>query len=489
MANRKTIINDLSGGLNKDFPPHQIAPNQLSVADNIVYRQGEWVKRGGYTKPYDALANPVLEIVDYVRRDGTSKLYAATDDGINELSGTAWTNRLNLGTTRDEINKWWFAEINNIVFATNGVDNIYSATTGAFSAVTWDTTTDAAGETGFSITRANILLALNSRLWFFNTTDSLNGAVPFNVIWTDTLDFDRVEPDNILSLDDNQTPIISAGVLSNNFIAIYKKDMVYVVQNTGNPVASIRFRFPNGILGAKAWTRMPGGHFFVGIDGFYTFSGSQPTPIGDLAVTSHFFDIFEPEAKDNLYCFTDWFNREVHIIVPTNSNTTVAPTRRLIYNWQYNCWSESDLDVWCGFYRFRTVNTPVILYGGVANDVYLQGAEAGGSTDNGTAITTKIRTKALVNLPDPRTFESKDYVQTNIVKTDALPTTTTIKIGDSDFGTEDPTFSSTATITAIDGLAPFADLEPVAGRYVTIEAEGFNTISEFQLEWQDAGED
>ena len=491
MANKKLIINDLSGGLNKDYPAPLIAPNQLSVADNIVYRQGEWVKRGGYTQPYNPQpTNDILEIVDYVRKDGTSKLYVATKAAINELSGTSWTSRKTV-TTRTEINKWWFAEIGDSVYASNGVDNIQKATTGAFSNATWDTSTDSAGETGISVTRASIILALNSRLWFFNTTDSANGASPFAMQWTDALDYDRVEPDNILLIDDNQTPIISAGVLTNNFISVYKQDQVVVVQNTGNPVASIRFRFPNGILAPKAWTKVPGGHFFVGLDGFYLFSGAAPTAIGDDRITSLFFSILttNTDARKNLYCFTDWFHREVHIIIPTDDDYTVMPTRQIIYNWQYNTWSESDLGAWCGFYRFRTSTTPVVLLGGSSREIWQIGADSGGSTDDGDPIATKIRTKAPVNFPDQKTFEGKDYIQTNIIKTDALPITSTVKVGTSDYGTEAPSFVSSAPITATDGLAPYADLEPATGRYISVEVENFNTISEFQIEWQEAGEE
>ncbi len=490
MANKKLPINDLSGGLNKDFPAHLIAPNQLAEAYNIVYRRGEWVKRGGYTQPYSELGNSIIEIVDYVRKDGTSKLYAATNDGINELSGTSWTNRLNLATTRALTDKWFFAEIGDAVYATNGVDQIQRATTAAFGNMTFDTTTDSAGETGYAITRAKIILALNGRLWFFNTIDAINGTVPYGGQWTDYLDYDRVEPDNIALFDDNQTPIISAGVLTNNFIAVYKQDQTLVLQNTGNPVASIRFRFPTGILAPKAWTRIPGGHFVVGLDGFYLFTGSAPTPIGDLNITSYFFSTLtkNTSSRQNIYCYTDWFNREVHIIVPTSSDPTVMPTMQLIYNWQYNCWSEVSLGGRCGFYRFRSATTPQVLVGGTGGETWLIGEERGVSNDDGDSITTRLRTKALINVPD-RESKMKDYLQTNVIKTDALPVSATIKLGIADFGVESPTFASTATITAIDGLAPFADLEPQAGRYLSIEAENFNTISEFQIEWQEAGTD
>lgn len=487
MASNKLPLNDLSGGLNKDFPPHQITPSQLSIADNVVYRRGIWKKRGGYTNPYSATGNAfnLLELADYVRRDGTTKLYTADKDGIYELSGTSWTNRLNLSTTRADTDKWWFAEINNEMYATNGVDNIYKATTGSFGAISWDTTTDSAGETGASITKAKIILALNSRLWFFNTTDSLNGTVPNMGLWTEVNDYDRYEADNHLSFDDTQAPIVSAGVLSNNFIAVYKTDQIVVVQNTGNPVLSVRFRFPNGILGTKAWTRVPGGHFFIGQDGFYTFSGATPSEVGNLNVVSYFFDTLSIANKDNLYCWTDWFNKEVHIHIPTDSN---IPSTQLIWNWKYNVWSESDLDAWCGFYRYRTVSTPVNLYGAGSGLVRAEGAVGGASNDNGSSIATKIRSKALVNMPPQSDFKAKDYIQVNKVVTDASPNTTTISVGEGDFGTETPTFT-TATITDTDGFAPFADHEPVAGRYISIQAENFDTISEFQVEWIGAGEE
>ena len=487
MAANKLPINDLSGGLNKDFPPHLINPNQLAVADNIVYRSGKWTMRGGYSHPYSTTASgfEVLEIADYLRNDGTSKLYLADKKDIYELSGTSWVSRLALGTARAVTDKWWFAEINNTIYATNGVDTIKFATTGSFAAITWDTSTDAASVTGIQVTRAKIILALNSRLWMFNTTDSLDGSIPIKALWTEVEDYDRVNPANQMLFDDSQSPILSAGVLSNNFIAVYKQDQVVVIQNTGNPVTSVRFRFPNGILATKAWTRIPGGHFFIGQDGFYTFSGATPSAIGDNNVTSHFFSILSQADQGNLYCWTDWFHREIHIHIPTDSG---IPSRQLIYNWQYNTWSESDLTGWCGMYRFRSLNTATRLYGGQSGNIRLEGAESGGSTDNGVTILTKLRTKAMVNMPDSKTLKATDYIQANRITTDALPTSTIIKAGIADFGVEAPTFDSTATITATDGFAPYADIEPATGRYISIEAEGFETVSEFQMEWESAGE-
>ena len=74
----------------------------------------------------------------------TITLICANKDGIYYLNGTTWTNRLNLGTTRDDTDKWFFAEGNGQSWACNGLDNVYVTTDPSatnYAAITWDTAT------------------------------------------------------------------------------------------------------------------------------------------------------------------------------------------------------------------------------------------------------------------------------------------------------------------------------------------------------------
>jgi len=486
MATQKTPLPDLAGGLNKDKPAHRLEANELAEANNIVYRDAIWTKRLGYTHPYTAVTGTydVVELCDFVRRDGTTYFFAGTTDGIELQSGGGWTNKLNLGTTRATTDKWFFAEFTNAIFATNGIDNIYTATTGSFSAISWDTSTDVGGETGISVTKAQAICTLNNRLIMLNTTDSVDGEVGNRIRYTQVNDNNRSETNDYIDLDASGSPIKSGGVLLNNLIAVYQEDMVTLVQNQGNPVLAPKLRFNPGIIAPKAWTFIPGGgHFYVSQTGFHMFAGGYPQAVGETKVTSYFFSQLDTTYQDNVYCYTDWFYREIHILYPDSNATAGRPNRELIYNWQYNVWSEADLEAWCGFYKYREQTSKVIYLGADSGIV----RQVGGTTDNGTAISTKLRTKALSNAPAQDSL-APDYIQVNRVKTDALPTTATVKVGKADYGRETPTFTE-ATVTATDGYAPYADIDPTSTRYASIEVTGFTTLSEMTMEWTPGGDE
>lgn len=483
----KLFIRDLAGGLNKQFPAHLIRDRECSTLLNCVYRNGKWTKRSGFTYPFSATADAleVIEVFDFLKKNGTSYLLCATPDGVYSLSGTSWIRELNLATTRAVTDKWFYAEIGNAIYVTNGKDNIYTATTlgGAgnnLSAITWDTTTDAQGNVGIQITRASVILATNSRLLFFNTNSSTDGEQPQRMYWTEVNAFNRVETLNFLNLDYSHSPIISAQILGSGLIAVYKTDSVVTVQNTGDPVFMPRFRAMTGLLAPKAVTFHPDGHFFVGTTGFYIFNAGRVIPIGDDRVVDYFYSNLNYSSKDNIYCFTSFKDREIYILYPDGTNT--EPNKVLVYNWNYDNWAEWNFDAYCGFYRYRSVNPPEIYFGHTSGRVKKQG----GTLDDSLVISTKIRTKAFSNTGGEGNPTPSDYVNVIDVRSDVSPSTASLVVAASDTGGATPT-ETTATPTITTGKAPRADFS-VFGRYISIGADNFTDVSEFIVTWNEAGE-
>ena len=72
------------------------------------------------------------------------------------------------------------------------------------------------------------------------------------------------------------------------------------------------------------------------------------------------------------------------------------------------------------------------------------------------------------------------------MQTDATPTSTTISVGAADLGTDTPTYSD-STITDEDGKAPRADFNSF-GRYITIKATNFTSLSEFVVDLESGGD-
>ncbi len=79
-----------------------------------------------------------------------------------------------------------------------------------------------------------------------------------------------------------------------------------------------------------------------------------------------------------------------------------------------------------------------------------------------------------------------DYVQVNRIQTDATPASTTLSIGTADLGTDSPTYVG-QTITDTDGKVPRADFNEY-GRYTTVKAANFTSVSEFIIDMESGGD-
>lgn len=362
----------------------------------------------------------------------------------------------------------------------------FHATTN-FTAVSWDTSTDADGEAGVDIQAAGCVVAMNQRLWFFDVQTDVDGDVPEQGRWTEVNDFNRSETGNFLNLSGSHSRIMTAGVLLSQLIAVYREDRVHIIQNPGSPVAVPRGEYQPGIVGPYAWTEVPGGgHFYVAKSGFFVLTGGIPQPMGRDKLVEYYLATVNEQYYDNVHCWTDPFNEEIHVGFPTTSG---VPDKGLVYNWATGVWSEDNQNAWVGFYRDRQQTGHTIYRGDDSGHVN----QEGGTTDNGTAINPIIRLKSWTSLPMNRTEEGPggfmdfpDTVQLNQLETDITETTpgdATIKIAGHDTGGETPSYTS-YTLNDVDGWMPDAAIVPTTGRYISVQIEGFESISEAIFQWQ-----
>lgn len=477
----KRFIKDLSGGLNLSAPPHLIGENQLSIATDCVYRNGKWNKRDGYAQlAATTETSDVIEVTDQLRHDGAARQLVATEARIYSWNGSAYTSLITEGVARATSDKVFFTEINNSIYRVDGKNTPAISTTGTFSAVSWETSDSAR-----VLTLAKCVLAFNSRLLFFNVTDGTDGAVPYRVLYTDTLNYDRIANTNYVDLDYSMAPIVCARRLGHNMIAVYKSDSVVTLQDQGSPLFFVpKARQQIGILGPKAVTDVPNSHLFVSNDGIYLFNGSAVEPVGDNTVVNDMFANLNFTWKNNVYCWTDHRNREVNIHYPTGSSE--IPNAALIWNYQYNVWTKSTQSAFSGFYKYRTVTVPEVYYGAATGRVHQRDTSG---TDISSAIASTLSTRAYhgnYDLPPAEGSQPTDYVQVTRVQTDATPATTTISVGTADLGTDSPTYVN-ESITDVDGKAPKADFNEY-GRYITIKATNFTSVSEFICDLESGGD-
>ena len=259
------------------------------------------------------------------------------------------------------------------------------------------------------------------------------------------------------------------------------------LQDQGSPLFFVpKARQTIGIIGPKAVTDIPNGHVFVSNDGIYVFNGGAVEPIADRTIVSDLFENLNYTYKDNIYCWTDLKNREVIIHYPTGSNE--EPDKCIVWNYQSNVWSQWNFNAYAGFYRYRNIATPEVYFGS-ASGIVKQRDTSG--TDGSSAIASTLATKAFHSVFGGQVLgadanAATDYVQVLRVQTDATPTSTSISVGSADLGTDTPTYVDN-TITDTDGKAPRADFNEF-GRYITIKATNFTSLSEFIVDIESGGD-
>lgn len=490
-------IDDISGGYNFNAAAHLISDNEARLLKNVSWRNGRWEKRSGYTTPFDAAGdgNPIIEIVDYIRNDGTVHLIEATTDRIYRENSTALTEEHNSPTTLATTEKWFFSEIFGKLFAANGKDHVYSLDdpTSANFVQLMTSPRD--------ITRASIVLGFHSRLMFFNTTDASDGERPYRVQWSEIADESDVQNANFLDLDQSNAPIISAAVFRTNAVVVYKTDSVWLVQDVGDPFYfQSRFGKELGIIGPKARATHPQGDFFVSNMGFHLFVGNGVIDIGEGKYAYEHYRSRVNDAKiQNTYCWTDGRNKETHIMYPTGSND--EPDEEIVFNWTQSPFKFTIDTVggYCAFNQYRTVDESVTYHGSAAGVTKKRtGTTGSGEQDDGADITTEYQSKALRQTSpaqrrsDGSQVEVDDYIQINQILANLSPTGVsgaTARVGEADTGDETPDFSDTIEFVDTDGRPPAAypKLVQSTGRFITIELKDFDYLSSYDVEFEGAG--
>lgn len=492
----KVPIEDLSGGYNFKTASHLIEDSQSRLIEECTWINGRWEKRAGYTTPYDATGdtNEVIEMTDFIKKDGTVYLIAGTTEHIYRLNGTSWTEEYN-GTARATTAKWFFTEFQDKLYATNGIDNpqvLDDPTTGNFGNHTTSTK---------SITRANVVLGFHSRLLFFNTTDGTDGNVPWRFQWSETNDPTTVETTSFLNLDNSNSPIVSAYLFRSDAIAVYKADSVWLVQDVGEPFYfQRRFGADMGIIAPKAVTRHPQGNFFVSNMGFHLFLGNGVTNVGEQREAyDHYRANVNDSKVENTYCWTDGKNHHIHIMYPTGSGD--EPDEEIIWDYLRDIFFVHKVGGYCGFHQFRTVTTTV-NYHGMASGVVRKrnNATGNGQTDGGTAIDTKLYSKAFRKAPTIQTGQDTwttgdDYLQVEQVLANISPIGSSgskLKVGEADTGDATPSYSTVARFveeTNLKAPAGYPQTDEAVGRYLTIAFEDFDYISSYDIEFTGGGQE
>lgn len=90
--------------------------------------------------------------------------------------------------------------------------------------------------------------------------------------------------------------------------------------------------------------------FYLGLDGFYIFDGSQSIPIGANKIDKTFFADLDQNYMDRIRSVADLRKMIVYMSYPGSGNTGGRPNRMMVYNYSPNAqrrWARVDIDTEC----------------------------------------------------------------------------------------------------------------------------------------------
>lgn len=173
---------------------------------------------------------------------------------------------------------------------------------------------------------------------------------PYVVRWSDAVQPNTLQPSwdftsttnlagrNELSGSDG--PALELEQLNDQMI-IYMRDAVYSMQYIGgNFVFSFRKAFDDdGIITPGAVASFKGGHLVVGNDDIYLHDGNSKRSISDGRVTDYFYNSLQQVASVKVQRYID--RDEIWIAYSTTDQ--LEADKVLIYNYQYDAWTQADL--------------------------------------------------------------------------------------------------------------------------------------------------
>lgn len=83
--------------------------------------------------------------------------------------------------------------------------------------------------------------------------------------------------------------------------------------------------------------------FYLGEEGFWSFSGSGSRAIGDQKVDRYFLDDLDQNYIDRVYGAADPVSKMVYWAYPGSGNSSGQPNKIIVYNWAADRWATADI--------------------------------------------------------------------------------------------------------------------------------------------------
>lgn len=263
-----------------------------------------------------------------------SKLYQLSDQTYSEVSKVG-----GYSTNTDE--GWMFGKSGETVIATNFTNNPQAITLG-----------DANFADLTSSLRARYVDGVRDFVFFANTYDSTDGAVPQRVKWSakgDPTDYTPATATQAGSADLIGKGGWNQAIVGGESGVVFQESSIWTILYTGVP--GIVFQVDEVEKGRgtpSPQSVVPVGRFifYLGQDGFYVFDRSSGVsqPIGDGKVDATFAADLDQAYWYRVNGIADPENKMVIWAYPGSGNSGGNPNKLLIYNWAVGRWASAEVD-------------------------------------------------------------------------------------------------------------------------------------------------
>ena len=393
-------LSNWSRGINRSKSDIEISPNELYTAENCFVSNAMIKKRKGYAELNDtALDTPdVISIYIYQKEDGTEFILCNCGTDVYHIATDGSSTSIITGLTAGNVMS--YATINNLVYMSNGVNNVYH----------WNGIA-AAGTAVPALPKAKWLIVHGDKLFYIATAGNPNYVLFSQAGTPETIDTDAYFE---VYTDDGD---ILTGVASFlGVLILFKNESIHILQGKTKADLLLTSNLKNihprvGCISAQSIAYVPGGVMFLSRDGVQFTNGANISKQSDNV--NDFLKEITFTYRQRSAAFWDGKNYRLSYVTGVNTR----PNESLIYEEYgiYNALGSKEEHVpwvlWTYGMNAYAVTKAGTFYA-AGNDGFLYTIDEG-TSDNGeeivmkvitgvfnweTPFTTKIFRKAGINL-------------------------------------------------------------------------------------------
>lgn len=265
-------------------------------------------------------------------KDGNSLTYAGDATKLYKLSSAAYSDvSLSGGYTIAADDLWQFTRFGGRLIATNFSE--YPQTINVPLGTNFANLTTAL--------KARYVTTMRNFVVFANTYDASDGNVPHRIRWSaldDPTDY-TVSP---TTQSDFQDLDASSGwikqIVGGEYGVVFQERAITRMTYSGSPTI---WQFDEvekgkGTIAPGSVCKAGNIIFYLGLDGFYAFDGTQSIPIGANKVDKTFFSEVDANYINRITSTADFDNQVIYWLYAASDNSNGVPNKILAYNYSPN---------------------------------------------------------------------------------------------------------------------------------------------------------